>query len=142
VESLTAHVGVPLSALVVVWLIEFELNTPIMQQAARLGTHLCILAIGATGAVLTSPKLLKGLDPQGTVLISIMAVLAEVALAAIAIKVHRSNMADWWKAVTSVFLGLFAVATVSGIVVWGEQLPALSVPVVPACAAVILASPK
>ncbi len=81
-ESLTAHVGVPLSALVVVWLIEFELSIPIMQQAARLGTHLCILAIGATGAVLTSPRLLKGLDPQGTVLFSIMAVLAESAPAA------------------------------------------------------------
>ncbi len=117
--SLVAHVGVPFFALIVVALIEFDLATPAVKQAARFGTHLCVLAIGATGAVLIDPRLLKDLGPEWMILLSILAVLLTVALAAIAIKVHASGIADRSKATAGVLLGLFSISFVSGIIVWG-----------------------
>jgi hypothetical protein len=115
--SLAAHVGVPLTALFVVSVIGFQATMPIVEQACRLGTHLCILAIGATGAVLTDPKLLRDLGAEWMAMLSILAVLATVGLAAVAIKVHESKMADILKAAASVFLGLLAVGLISGIIV-------------------------
>jgi hypothetical protein len=117
--SLVAHVGVPFFALFVVALIEFDLATPAARQAARFGTHLCVLAIGATGAVLIDPRLLKDLGPEWMILLSILAVLLTVALAAVAIKVHASGIADRSKAAVGVLLGLFSISFVSGIIVWG-----------------------
>ena len=117
--SLIAHVGVPFFALIVVALIEFDLATTVEKQVARFGTHLCVLAIGATGAVLIDPKLLKDIGPEGMILLSILVVLLTVALAAVAIKVHASSMADQSKAVAGVLLGLFSISVVSGIIIWG-----------------------
>jgi hypothetical protein len=117
--SLTAHVGVPFFALIVVALIEFDLATTAAKQAARFGTHLCVLAIGATGAVLIDPRLLKDFGPEGMILLSIIVVLLTVALAAVAIKVYASGITDESKAVAGVLLGLFSISVVSGIIVWG-----------------------
>ena len=117
--SLVAHVGVPFFALLVVALIEFDVATPAAKQAARFGTHLCVLAIGATGAVLIDPRLLKDIGPEWMILLSILAVLLTVALAAIAIKVHASGTPDSFKAKAGVALGLFSISVVSGIIIWG-----------------------
>ena len=117
--SLVAHVGVPFFALFVVALIEFDVDTPVARQAARFGTHLCVLAIGATGAVLIDPKLMKDLGPEWMILLSILAVLLTVALAAVTIKILASEATDYSKAVAGVLLGLFSVSVVSGIIIWG-----------------------
>jgi hypothetical protein len=112
--SLVAHVGVQFFALFVVALIEFDLATPAPRQAARFGTHLCVLAIGATGAVLIDPRLLSDVGPEWMILLSILAVLVTVALAAVAIKVHASGIADRSKAVAGVLLGLFSISICDG----------------------------
>ena len=48
------------------------------------------------------------------ILLSILAVLVTVALAAVAIKVHASGIADRSKAVAGVLLGLFSISICDG----------------------------
>jgi hypothetical protein len=119
--SLFAHVLVPLFALVAVAVIEFEKDAPVALQAAEAGTDLCILAIGATGSVLINPRLLVRFGPEWMVLISILIVLATVTLAGVSIHVRRSSFGQKERAVINSSLGLLAVTSVSGIVVWGAR---------------------
>jgi hypothetical protein len=78
---LFVHILVPLIALLAVAIIQFDRKVSVPAQMAEGGTDLCILAIGATGSVFISPKLHEKFGPEWMVLISIMIVLATVALA-------------------------------------------------------------
>jgi hypothetical protein len=118
---LFAHILVPLIALLAVAIIQFDRKVSVPTQMAEGGTDLCILAIGATGSVFISPKLHEKFGPEWMVLISIMIVLATVALAGISIHVNRSEMALRKRATVSCFLGLGAIALICWIVVWGEK---------------------
>jgi hypothetical protein len=116
---LVAHISLPLIALLVVSLIEFDWAVPVVQQVARLGTHMCILAIGATGAAFTSSKLQKDVGVEWAGILCILAVLFAVAFAAVVTIVRRGPVGEGYKAGISVFLGLLAVGLVCGILIWG-----------------------
>lgn len=107
---------VPLAALLLVFVIEFQAAAPIADQMCRLGIHLCVLAIGATGALFIDPKLVGDFGVQWMAILSILAVLTTVGLATVAIRIHHSNISAIYKAAGSVFMGLLAIGIVSGIV--------------------------
>lgn len=116
-------VGVPLLAMILFGILESMAAPGIWHQMKRVGHDLCILSVGIAGSMFANSGFVGHITPLAAAVTSIVVVLVNLILAAVAILVDfRSRCAEWRKGCLSVFLGVIAVAIPSGMIIYVVRL--------------------
>jgi len=112
-------VGVPYGALLVIAIYERLATTYTLNKGAlELGINACILGIGVSGALFSTPEVGKNIGVSGIAL-TVIILFADLAITGLCLHLRKNeHIVSFGKAAWAVFLGLLSLGINTGIVLF------------------------